>query len=179
VSIKEPGGVLLLCRSCALRHLDGEGQELQGQEILPSLQASMHGPAPGQGGVPAHVVVLAIPSEVSQSVENVPDIHCPDCRLSFKEFLMSGFFSCPGCYDAFSREIRAHLAMAGKPQFYRGKVPARAFKHLKMKKLIGSLKGQLDDEVRHENYETAARLRDTIRNLEGEVERYSQNTRMD
>ncbi|MFP4498627.1 MAG: UvrB/UvrC motif-containing protein, partial [Vulcanimicrobiota bacterium] len=70
-------------------------------------------------------------------------------------------------------EIRQMLfTNVGKTQHV-GKVPARSCKRLKLKKLVEELKQQLEDEVKNENYEIAARLRDTINNLERDVEKHS------
>ncbi len=117
------------------------------------------------------MLVLQLPGGIMPAQAQAPDVKCSTCDGSYREFLEKGLFHCPGCYESFASQIRAHRDRTGKAGHYKGKIPARAFRHLKTRKLINDLRGQLQDEVVHENYETAARLRDTIRNLEDEVEK--------
>jgi protein arginine kinase activator len=104
---------------------------------------------------------------------------CNSCKSSFEEFLMHGKFSCPDCYEAFASELRKQLKHAHGASRYQGKYPVRAYKHLRVIKTIQQLKVKLDEELKKENYESAVEIRDTIKNLEQEIENSFKTTPMD
>jgi protein-arginine kinase activator protein McsA len=182
VQINGPHGALHLCPDCALNFLQQSHQPNQAGAPMQNpaqQQAQIQGQMPGQipGPPPQHapqmVAVISLPIPHFNREEMIPDLTCAFCKTTFKEFFMTGLFGCPSCYEAFARELRKHLAHSGVRPIHKGKVPARSFKHLRIRKLIERLKGQMKQEVDKENYQTAARLRDTIKSLEAEVEKYS------
>ena len=128
------------------------------------------GPLETISGFSSNAVITMIASALA-SRQQVPRIKCKRCGYSFKEFLMSGLLSCPGCYDAFGGELKKQANDIHGYYTYKGKAPARAFSHVKTRRVIEDLRRKLDKEVRNEDYEEAARLRDMINNLEQEIEK--------
>jgi len=92
---------------------------------------------------------------------------CPQCGLAYAEFREARLLGCPDCYEAFAMELepllqRAHAGGSG----HIGKVPRRAGAGEHRQKQLMRLRKQLDDAVREEAYERAAKLRDEIGQLE-------------
>lgn len=165
VQVSGPDGVRHYCPACAISQL-----KLQVETTQPSQPQQLD---LEKQVIPQVLAVIPMIAQMQQQRREIPDLRCEKCSCTFREFLNDQLLSCPQCYDSFSREIRKILLRAtGKTQ-HTGKIPARAFKHLKIKKLIERLKTQLRREVKKENYETAARIRDTIKNLEQEVDKLS------
>jgi len=183
VQINTPQGPIGLCPSCALQFLQTSEA---GQEQAPpqnGINKDDNNPAPHPQGTPAiqlpimlppptqpHIVAIIPIPHPHASMERYPDITCQSCGATFREFAMSGYLSCPSCYEAFSRELKKGAAELYGSFKYKGKFPVRAFKHLKIKKMIEQLQERMEKEVKEEHYETAAKLRDTIRKLENESE---------
>lgn len=193
VHLDTPQGTVHICSSCAKKRLGVSDIDQEPHHIeLPfpgQFPGQIPGPMPGQfsgaiggpmgnqvpqgiGPMPGIIAMIPIvPAQLIQR-EELPEIACEECGLTFREFLMNGRFACAGCYDAFAYEIRKQLVAVHGSCRYAGKFPARQFKHKKILKVIDRLRSRLDMEVQKENYETAAQLRDTIKNLELEVEKF-------
>lgn len=168
VHISENLKSLHLCAGCAKKHLNQTIPDEQGPTLTELQAVAGLSQLASLAGSP-QVMVVQIPAQGQAMTSQIPDLTCSVCGCTYKEFLTQGLFGCPGCYDSFSGPIKAHHQRVKKAP-YAGKFPARAFKPLKKKGLINDLKEQLDREVKEENYVKAAQLRDTIRNLEDEVE---------
>jgi protein arginine kinase activator len=93
-------------------------------------------------------------------------IECPSCGCSKEAFERTGRFGCPDCYRTFGPFLPGLLAKMHKGTRHVGKIPARSLSPEVLGGRIDSLSGELDQAVRAENYEEAARLRDEIRDLE-------------
>lgn len=107
---------------------------------------------------------------------------CAQCGLTFAQFRKDARLGCERCYQAFEAQLlplleRSHQA----PPRHAGKVPKRSVSHqgdpaLLAKadevraraSLLRRLHAELDQAVRREQFERAARLRDELRRLEGE-----------
>lgn len=93
---------------------------------------------------------------------------CPGCGMSVVDFRSKGRLGCPRCYDAFRAELLPLLQRIHEAQLHTGRLPA----------VIGTpppplddrsltdVRRRLEDAVRGERYEEAARLRDELRKLE-------------
>ncbi len=109
------------------------------------------------------------------------ELRCEHCGLTFAEFRKSGLMGCAACYEAFEERLTPLLERAheGGNQ-HRGKVPRRALSSSRMRRAghdideapslaerIESLRRALDEAVRAEAYEKAARIRDELYGLTG------------
>lgn len=173
VQIESPEGVLNLCENCAFMHLgqNNPQNEVQADIIIEGGGGNL--PPGVMAQIPQILAIIPMLAAGAAPKEQMPDITCSKCGYTFADYVSAGFLGCPNCYKAFWREIRNQMKHSFGAAKYQGKVPARGFKYLKTRKVIEELKEQLDLEVSKENYETAVYLRDTIKNLEIEVEKRS------
>lgn len=99
------------------------------------------------------------------------DLHktCPQCGLSFSAFKESGRLGCATCYEIFSEQLKPLLQKVQKDSQHRGKSPNAGDETQNLKRNISDMRIQLKEAVRQEQFELAARLRDQIREMEGQL----------
>ncbi|MGG1313089.1 MULTISPECIES: UvrB/UvrC motif-containing protein [Cohnella] len=96
-------------------------------------------------------------------------IRCEKCGLTYAQFSKMGKFGCSHCYKEFSERLDPLLKRVHGNTVHVGKVPKRAGGHLKTKREIDRLKKEMQARIDREDFETAAQLRDRIRELEKEI----------
>jgi protein arginine kinase activator len=104
----------------------------------------------------------ALPDNAHQTLEPV----CSDCGLSYSEFCRSGKFGCCGCYQAFEGQLEPLIKRIHGTAAHTGKVPKRGGRRFGVEQQIKRLRHELEQCVRREEYEQAAKLRDEIKGLE-------------
>ena len=104
----------------------------------------------------------------NQQVEQVPQTeHCPVCGFTQADFKKTGRLGCSSCYHTFSDTLGSLIKAMHKGTQHAGKIPARLYRDLARTDRLNELRKHLEDAVSKEDYETAANLRDEIRQLEG------------
>ncbi|MEM0965297.1 MAG: UvrB/UvrC motif-containing protein [Verrucomicrobiota bacterium] len=98
-------------------------------------------------------------------VKNRISIECPDCGCSKEKFEETGRFGCPGCYAAFGPFLPGLLRKMHKGERHVGKVPSGLLTDELMRERIDLLSSELNQAIKTEDFEEAARLRDEIRLL--------------
>lgn len=102
-------------------------------------------------------------------------IECPQCHLTYREFVNSGRFGCRQCYGTFAPYLEPVLSrLHGGNVNHTGKIPKRAGGTLHIRKQINNLKADLQMLIEQEEFEKAVHVRDEIRTLEKEIEAASQ-----
>jgi len=96
---------------------------------------------------------------------------CPVCGFTQSDFKKTGRLGCSTCYVTFTEALNALLKAMHKGTSHVGKVPQRANKAVELSDRMRNLNESLQKAVAEENYETAACLRDQIKQLEGESTR--------
>jgi protein arginine kinase activator len=91
---------------------------------------------------------------------------CPVCGFSQADFKKTGRLGCAVCYDTFGEGLAGLLKGMHKGVAHVGKVPSRLAKSMKREQQLKELQRDLRKAVTEENYESAAELRDRIRNLQ-------------
>lgn len=81
--------------------------------------------------------------------------HCPACGFPLETYRKTGRLGCPDCYSVFARELEPDFPAAADD----GSEPAPAADSRE------ALERQLREAVAREDYETAAALRDRLREL--------------
>lgn len=103
-------------------------------------------------------------------------LKCSKCGMDYDEFLRTGMFGCSNCYDVFQEEIEPLLKQLHGDIKFLGKKSNNNLKASKLKDLetiekvqdnkLDTLKEELKQAVRVEDYEKAAKIRDEIKALE-------------
>lgn len=92
---------------------------------------------------------------------------CPSCGLTFSQFRQGGTLGCPHCYQAFQDHLAPLIERAQNGGTHHvGKAPTRVAPSTSRQLQIQRLSKELDDAVRAEHYERAAKLRDRLKNLQ-------------
>lgn len=94
---------------------------------------------------------------------------CPHCGTTFEEFKEIGRLGCSGCYEAFASHLDPLLRRIHGSNRHHGKKPsgqASQTSAAQQARSLESLKAQLQEAIRTENFEQAALLRDRIRETE-------------
>jgi protein arginine kinase activator len=87
---------------------------------------------------------------------------CEQCGATQADFKKLGRFGCPACYEAFKEIIEPMLGNMHKGTVHVGKVPQRALERKSLYDRLTHLQGELDEAIKAERYEDAARFRDEI-----------------
>lgn len=92
-------------------------------------------------------------------------MRCEQCGFTQGDFKKHGRFGCPRCYETFRETLEPMLENMHKGIAHTGKVPRRALERKSLHDRVSKLEADLQEAVRTERYEEAARLRDEIQQL--------------
>lgn len=88
---------------------------------------------------------------------------CAVCKLSFHQFRQTGLLGCSECYRAFGEPLAALIEKTQNAGVHHvGKVPRRCGGDIDLGMIRQRLARELEEAVRAEQYERAAKLRDRI-----------------
>lgn len=119
-----------------------------------------------QGPVPVSELLAGLVMNKANAQE-LADLACPHCGMTFVEFRSNGLLGCPSDYDAFEKPLSALIERAHEGASHHiGKVPRRLGAPRATENDLIRLKRELTKAVDAENYEEAAKLRDKISMLE-------------
>jgi protein arginine kinase activator len=94
---------------------------------------------------------------------------CPVCGFSQADFKKTGRLGCSACYITFAEGLNTLLKAMHKGTEHVGKFPQHAHRAMELNHRMRALTQNLQKAVAAENYETAASLRDQIKQLESEL----------
>lgn len=104
----------------------------------------------------------------SRKVKSLQRKKCSSCGLTFEAFGKTGRFGCGKCYITFGAEMNDLLRKIHGSNEHRGKVPTAASDAMKPLREDRRLREELRRAIEKEDFETAAVLRDKIRELSDE-----------
>jgi protein arginine kinase activator len=93
-------------------------------------------------------------------------LSCPKCGLSLAEFRSKGRLGCPHDYEIFRAHLEPLLLRVHNSTEHRGRLPGMDDSERERRRNLSSLRAKLEEAIREEAYESAARLRDQIQELE-------------
>ncbi len=97
------------------------------------------------------------------------DVTCPKCGLTFREFQLKGQLGCPHDYSAFQALLMPLIERAHEGATHHvGKIPATADETVRKQTGLLRLRRELQEAIEQEDYELAARVRDSIQTMESE-----------
>lgn len=142
-----------LCESCAR-----EKGEL---EFLPDAQKALETWIASLAGLAGHAAQ-------APGTAAVPDVSCPHCGLTFREFTQTSLLGCPQCYRSMAQALAPVITHVQGTAGHSGKLPNRLEGAVRRQQDIRRLREALARHVAREEYEEAARVRDRLRALERE-----------
>lgn len=92
-------------------------------------------------------------------------MRCEQCGFTQGDFKKHGRFGCPHCYDTFRETLEPMLENMHKGIAHSGKVPQRALERKSLHDRLARLESDLQEAIRAERYEEAARVRDEIQQV--------------
>jgi protein arginine kinase activator len=110
------------------------------------------------------VLGLGAPQKLEESATAVgTELVCRNCGFTQADFKKTGRLGCSECYLTFAEGLEALLKGMHKGVQHKGKVPPEIQKILDIDARLGRLDVELKAAVAREDFETAARLRDEIK----------------
>ncbi len=111
--------------------------------------------------------LLASQPEGEELFDSLDEQKCPHCGFTLEQFQKEPRLGCPYDYEIFEKKLlplieRVHDGKTG----HCGKAPSKVPTKMKKQIELSSLQQQLSEAVRKEDYETAAKLRDRINELQ-------------
>ena len=106
-----------------------------------------------------------------KEAEESSSLACPQCGRTFMNFEKTGRLGCPECYQTFMGDMTRILHSYHGSSQHRGKVPFRAQRRIQLRQRLRRSREALQLAVNEERYEDAARFRDEVGDLEGEMQR--------
>ena len=104
-------------------------------------------------------------ANAAEEAEEAPAIVCERCGTSVKQFTKSGKLGCPSCYTAFREQLTPMLQQIHGRVQHAGRKPLDDEAAQRRRAQYDRLTRQLEQAVAMEDFETAAILRDQLRNL--------------
>lgn len=98
-------------------------------------------------------------------------VRCPSCGFTQSDFKKQGRFGCPQCYETFAEGLEAMLKSMHKGTRHVGKVPQSLQQSKDFEDRVKVLQGRLEKAVAKEDFESAAVLRDEIKQVRALITR--------
>ena len=99
---------------------------------------------------------------IGKMVTEMADIKCQHCGMSYLLFKAKMRFGCAEDYEVFKRGVEPLLDKIHHSTHHKGKTPANLSPALGQEKEIKDLQRELEQLVRQERFEDAAKVRDKI-----------------
>lgn len=101
----------------------------------------------------------------NKEAEPQPDIVCPRCSTTWAQYTKNGRLGCPGCYEAFHEQLQPMLQQIHGRVQHAGRRPLHSETAQRVRSQQEELTRQMEQAVALEDFETAAVLRDRLREL--------------
>lgn len=108
-------------------------------------------------------------SKTAQELAELDEQVCPVCGISFFEFRKQGRLGCPHDYICFQPQLEPLILNVHGETTHVGKRPARSADESERRTQLIRMRRDMEQAITDENYEAAGKLRDTIRQIEGET----------
>ena len=179
---------LHLCEACAQKQtgLKNPFVSLTDTAFLANLLAGVLGKKDGDGDRPEAAADGQGTEEDGDNLKKT-NLVCPECGMTYNEFIKFGSFGCPSCYQTFHFLLDGYLKKIQGNQAHTGKVPVYSGETVQLPQMPdhaaagpetadgeisftvdedsteAELRAALKRAIAREEYEEAARLRDLIR----------------
>jgi protein arginine kinase activator len=116
------------------------------------------------------LVAGLIDDTVDAEADRISKVRCPTCGYEYSDFKKIGRLGCPECYDAFEAQLVQVLRHVHGSTQHAGKKANQVGERAVLRERMTTLREELAEAIRTEDYERAAAIRDEIRGLETQVE---------
>ena len=107
---------------------------------------------------------------ISKAIDPHSEKSCPRCNSTYADILKEGRVGCPECYTVFSRELSHMIRSIHGTTTHIGAIPARHRAIMERREQIKRLRGEMQEAIKKEDFEAAARLRDEIKAAEAQAD---------
>ncbi len=161
--------------------IDGEDHEISWSESQ-AKNAGFHSVFDNQDFPLSDLIATVLKKNLPTKVDRKNNPQCPNCGLTFMELLEIGRIGCAQCYRAFGENMETLLDKIHGSIQHVGTVPNRIEKPVQAKKQTKArpkakktepklsktdkLKLEMHKAIESEDYESAAKLRDKLKELE-------------
>ena len=108
--------------------------------------------------------------------ETLAELSCEQCGMTYAEFQKCGMLGCAGCYKTFKTPLDAFLQRVHGNTQHAGRIPGSVRSGVSIRMNIDRLKQRLQKAIAEEEYEQAAKLRDSIRALNAQLAEQERQT---
>lgn len=147
---------MFLCERCAAEVSPFQKQILSLQEAIEKVLAQLVQQHGDEGD--------------EQAKQDMPDLVCESCGLTYGAYRESFLLGCAHCYEAFAGMLEPQLRRLHGSARHVGRTP-HSDRRAKadVKAMVAALKKEMEMAISAEDFEKAAQLRDRIRHLKGEM----------
>lgn len=93
-------------------------------------------------------------------------LKCSECGTDYGRFNATGLLGCDKCYDVFADAVESMMKRTQGATAHTGKISGPDSEEIKKQNELDDLKSQLQKAIFEERYEDAAKIRDSIKELE-------------
>ena len=108
--------------------------------------------------------------------ETTAALTCEQCGMTYAEFQKCGMLGCAGCYKTFKTPLDALLQRIHGNNQHAGRIPGSVRSGVSIRMNIDRLRQRLQKAIAEEEYEQAAKLRDSIRALTAQLAEQEKQT---
>lgn len=108
--------------------------------------------------------------------EGLGTVTCEQCGMTYAEFQKCGMLGCAGCYKTFKTPLDSLLQRIHGNTQHAGRIPGSVRSGVSIRMNIDRLKQRLQKAIAEEEYEQAAKLRDSIRALNAQLAEQERQT---
>lgn len=109
-------------------------------------------------------------SHSQNALKNPERTKCSLCGATFDELVRDGKIGCPKCYEVFADDLDESIRRIHGRTSHTGRSPFKFREKNETKQKLHQLEKELKEEIKNENYERAAELRDEIKALRASEE---------
>ena len=169
----------MMCEECGIRpakfHLMTITNDMRAERNLcPVCMAKYQKQLPGiDFSNLAGILNSILEKQPGRQKENVDaelaELTCEQCGMTYAEFQKCGMLGCAECYKTFKKPLDAPLQQIHGNTQHAGRIPGSVRSGVSIRMNIDRLKQRLQKAIAEEEYEQAAKLRDSIRALNAQL----------
>lgn len=176
----------MMCEECGIRpakfHLMTiTNDERAERNLCPVCMAKYQKQLPGidfsnLAGILNSILESCPGAERQKQDETLGDLTCEQCGMTYAEFQKCGMLGCANCYKTFRVPLDALLQRVHGNTQHAGRIPGSVRSGVSIRMNIDRLRQRLQKAIADEEYEQAAKLRDSIRALSAQLAEQEKKT---